>query len=91
MIYDRMKNLKPMELFVLRRDGDLYRFHGRWKDQSGKNHWINEAMNFNTKRIEIFHSNCHVIRGVMVKAYVKAMKQVKDDWIELCKENRGKG
>lgn len=92
MIYDRIKNLKPMELFVLRRDGDLYRFLGRWKDHRfGRNKWIHEARNTNTNHVHMLHPNCHVMRGEMARAYWKAMNQAMDDWIEICKESRGKG
>lgn len=92
MIYDRVKNLQPGELFVLRRNGETYRFIERWKDRRfGRNKWIHEVRNANTNFVDILHPNCHVMRGDMAEAYWKAMNQVMDDWIALCREMRGKG
>ena len=92
MIYDRVKNLQPGELFVLRRNGEVYRFIERWKDRAhGRNHWVHEARHANTKYVYILHPNCHVMRGEVADAYLKAMNQAMAEWVEICKEMRGKG
>lgn len=92
MIYDRVKNLRSGELFVLRRDGETYEFIERWKDRRhGRNQWLNEARHANTKYVVILHPMCHVMRGEIATAYWKAMNQAMTDWVEICKEMREKG